>query len=150
MLHASKTSHGFNLRVNQVLQAGIGLKPEQMQAQATVTARTGHLPDRVASTGQLDLITNGDWMGLLGLAVELLCYDENKPRTFENKRQELLSADLQQFGRSSEALAHALQLYQAATTAYGSEFYDEVRPTQAGRFKAQERGPIRNRQSNRH
>ena len=61
-------------------------------------------------------------MGLLCITVELLCYDENKPRTFEKKRQELPTADLQQFKRCSEALAHILQLYQSATTAYGSEF----------------------------
>ena len=122
MLYASQASQGFNLRVSQALKAGIGLKPDQMQAQATYTARTEHLPDRMASVGQLDQITNGDRMGLLGLTVELLCYNENKPRIFENKRQELLFANLQLFGRCSEALAHILQLYQAATTAYGSEF----------------------------
>ena len=61
-------------------------------------------------------------MGFLGLTVELLCYDSNRPMTFENKRQELLSADLQQLDRCSAALAHALQLYQAATIAYGSGF----------------------------
>jgi hypothetical protein len=122
MLHASKASQGFKLRVNQALQAGIGIPRDQIQAQATNAARSGKLPNRKASYKQMDLLSNGDWMGLLGLTVELLCHDSNKPLTFENKRQELLSADLKQFDRCSEALAHVLQLYQAATTAYGSEF----------------------------
>ena len=125
MLHASKASQGFKLRVSQALQAGIGLKRDQTQAQANAIARTGRLlDDRMASTKQLDMMANGDWMGLLCLTMELLCYDENKPRTFETRRQEFFFADLQQFDRCSnlEALAHTLQLYQAATTAYGSDF----------------------------
>jgi hypothetical protein len=122
MLHASNASQGAKLRVNQSLQAGIGLQRDQIQVQAIETARSGRLPDRVASYEQLDRISNGGWMGFLGLTVELLCYDSNKPKTFEGKRQELLSADLLQYDRCSEALAHALQLYQAATTAYESEF----------------------------
>ena len=122
MLHASKASQGFKLRINQALQASIGLDQDQIQTQANAIATTGRLPDRVASTKELDLITNGDWMGLLCVTVELLCFDANKPQTFERKRQELLTADLQQFSRCSEALAHILQLYQSATTAYGSEF----------------------------
>ena len=90
--------------------------------QASDSNETRSRPKLLTSYDQLDLICNGDWMGFLGLTVELLCYDSNNPMTFENKRQEFHSANLQQFGRCSEALAHALQLYQAATTAYGSEF----------------------------
>jgi hypothetical protein len=52
-----------------------------------------------------------------------MCYDENKERTFETNRQELLDVDFSTaFNRCSESLSHVLQLLQAATTAYGSSF----------------------------
>ena len=57
MLHASNASQGFKLRVSQALQAGIGLQRDQIQAQATEIARSGQLPDRVATYDQLDLIS---------------------------------------------------------------------------------------------
>lgn len=59
---------------------------------------------------------------LLSLSVAVMCFDENKELSFENKRQELLAADLSVSNRCSEALAHILQLLQAANTAYGLSF----------------------------
>ena len=68
------------------------------------------------------MMSNGDWIGPLSLTVAVMCFDENKELSFENKRQELLDADLSAFNRCSEALAHILKLLQAANTAYGSSF----------------------------
>ena len=59
---------------------------------------------------------------MLNLAVVVLCYDDNQERTFEEKRQQLMQADLPGFTKCQEALAHILSIYQAATNAYGSEF----------------------------
>ena len=83
---------------------------------------TGKLSRREASLEDIRNMSNGDWIGLLGLSVAIMCYDENKEASFEIKRQELLAADLSNFNRCSEALAHILQLLQAATTTYGSPF----------------------------
>ena len=47
----------------------------------------------------------------------LSCFDENKELSFEDKRLGLLQVDLSTSNRCSEALAHNLQLPQAATTA---------------------------------
>ena len=87
---------------------------------SAVAETTGKLSRREASLGDLRKLSNGDWIGLLGLSVDVTCFDENKELSFENKRQELLAADLSVFNRCSEALAHILQLLQAANTAYGS------------------------------
>ena len=61
-------------------------------------------------------------MGLLGLAVDYMCFDSNKSQSFEEKRMALITADLTPLNRCSEALAHMLQLHQAAVTAFGSDF----------------------------
>lgn len=122
MLHASRVSQGFNLRVCQSLQAGIGLSEEAMAAAISTAKRTGKLPDRIATHKQLDSLTNGDWMDLLHLTVSHLCFDENKELAYETRKKDLINADLSPFLRCSEALVHILQLHQAATTAYGSEF----------------------------
>ena len=122
MLHASYTSQGSKLRISQALQAGIGLTDIKMEEQATIAAKTGKITDRKASLTDMQDLENGDWMGLLGLAVEFMCFDENKPRSFEEKRLALLNADLSGFNRCSEAMAHIMQLHQAATTAYGKDF----------------------------
>ena len=93
-----------------------------MEALSTTAAVTGRLPDRQATHKHKESIGNGDWMGLLGLAVTITCFDENREQTFEDRRQDLLKADLSQFARPAEALAHMRQLLQAANTAYGSDF----------------------------
>ena len=111
MLHASHISLGSKLRISQALLAGIGLNEDDMEKQAAITANTGRLPDRTASLQQMQALKNGDWMGLLGLAVEAMCFDENKPKSFEQKRLELHRADLSAFNRCSEALAHIMQLH---------------------------------------
>ena len=54
---------------------------------AAATADTGRLPDKQTTHDQLESMTNGDWIGLLNLTVVVLCYDDNKERTFEEKRQ---------------------------------------------------------------
>jgi hypothetical protein len=79
-----------------------------MEEQAAIAAKTGRLPDRKATHAQARALDNGDWMGLLGLAVEYMCFDSNKSRSFEEKRMALITADLAQFNRCSEALAHSL------------------------------------------
>jgi hypothetical protein len=61
-------------------------------------------------------------MSLLDLTVATLCFDINKEESFEEKRQDLLQAHLSLFKKLSEALAHILQLLQAANTAYGGDF----------------------------
>lgn len=122
IIHASNVSKGFNLRVRQSLLAGIGLDSNEIQEAANSAANTGKLPTRKAKLSQLKALTNGDWMNLLNLTVAILSFDGNKEQSFEVKRQDLMSADLSQFSRCSEALAHVLELLQAATTAYGSDF----------------------------
>ena len=69
MLHASNTSQGFKLQVDQALQTGIGLTDDQIEEHTAVAAETGRLPDRRASDLQLKALSNGDWMGLFSLAV---------------------------------------------------------------------------------
>jgi hypothetical protein len=69
LLHASHSSQGFKLRISQALQAGIGLNEAEMEEQAAIAAKTGQLPDRKATHTQAQALNNGDWMGLLGLAV---------------------------------------------------------------------------------
>ena len=122
MLHASHTSQGAKLRISQALQAGIGLTAIEMEEQTTIAAKTGKLTDRKASHCDMHNLENGDWVGLLGLAVEFMCFDDNKPRSFEEKRMDLFKADLSGFSRCSEAMAHINQLHQAASTAYGKDF----------------------------
>lgn len=120
--HASKVSSGFKLLINQALQAGIGSSIVQIEVMAAAADSTGRLPDRKASHEQVEAMDNGDWIGMLNLTVALLCYDDNKEQTFEVKRKELEQADLSEFKKSTEALAHILSLHQAATVAYGSEY----------------------------
>ena len=123
---ASRASEGFNLRVSQSLLAGIGSTGAEIEAVSAMSETTGKpsrmLSRREASLEDLRLISNGDWIGLLGLSVAVVCFDEGKELSFEDKRQELLAADLSMFNRCSEALTHTLQLLQAANTAYGSSF----------------------------
>ena len=114
MLHASHTS--------QALQAGIGQTTIEMEEQTTIAAKTGKLTDRKSSLSDMHELENGDWMGLLGLAVEFMCFDDKKHRSFKEKRLDLLKADLSRFSRCSEAMVHIKQLHQAVTTAYGKEF----------------------------
>ena len=90
-----------------------------MEQLSTAAAVPGRLPSRQATHRHMESIGNayGDWMGLLGLAVAVLCFDENGEQTFEDRRQDLLQAGLSQFARPAEALAHIRQLLQAANTA---------------------------------
>jgi hypothetical protein len=122
MYQASRASKGSHLRVNQSLLAGIGSSGAEIEEMSSRAEATGKLSRREASLEDIRNMSNGDWIGLLGLSVAIMCYDENKEASFEIKRQELLIADLSSFNRCSEALAHILQLLQAATTAYGSPF----------------------------
>ena len=122
LLHASHSSQRFKLRISQALQAGIGLNEAEMEEQAAIAAKTGQLTDRKATHTQAQALDNGDWMGLLGLAVEYMCFASNKSQSFDEKRMALITADLAPFNRCSEALAHMLKLHQAAVTAFGSDF----------------------------
>jgi len=108
MYHASRVSQGFKLRVNQALQAGIGAGIVEIEVMAAAAADTGRLPDKQATYDQLESMANGDWIGLLNLTVAVLCHDDNKERTFEEKRQQLMQADLSGFQKCQEALAHIL------------------------------------------
>ena len=64
---------------------------------AAAAADTGRLPDKQATHDQLEPMSSGEWIGLLNLTVAVLCYDDNKERTFEEKRQQLMQADLSGF-----------------------------------------------------
>ena len=100
MYHASRVSQGFKLRVNQALQAGIGAGIVEIEVMAAAAAAdTRRLPDKQATYDQLEFMANGDWIGLLNLTVAVLCHDDNKERTFEEKRQPLMQADLSGFQR---------------------------------------------------
>jgi hypothetical protein len=61
-------------------------------------------------------------VGILSIAMEYMCFDPNKGKSFEEERRALHDAKLTNFNKSSEALAHIWALHQAATTAFGSEF----------------------------
>ena len=122
------------LGLNQALQAGIGAGIVEIEVMAAAAADTGRLPDKQATYDQLESMANGGWIGLLNLTVVVLCHDDNKERTFEEKRQQLMQADLSGFQKCQEALAHTLGDYQAETNAYGSEFitmYDLLQLTKS-------------------
>ena len=108
--------------MSQALQAGIGSGIVEIETTAAEADNTGRLPDKKSTHKQLEEMTNGDWVGLLNPVVAVLCYADNKEKTFEDKREELLQTNLSEYKKSSEALAHMLALNQAATNAYGSKF----------------------------
>ena len=83
---------------------------------------TGKITHTNASYGDLESLQENEWVGLLSIAVEYLCFDPNKEKSFEKERRALRDAKLTNFNKSSEALAHIWALHQAATTAFGSEF----------------------------
>ena len=122
LLHASLVSDGFNLQIRQCLKAGIGLSDRDKDLMAHNASMTGKLTHRDASYGDLENLQENEWVGLLSIAVEYLCFDPNKEKSFERERRALCGAKLTNFNKSSEALAHIRTLHQAATTAFGSDF----------------------------
>lgn len=53
---------------------------------STRAEATGKLSRREASLEDIRNMSNGDWwIGLLGLSVAIMCYDENKEASFEIK-----------------------------------------------------------------
>ena len=60
MYHASRVGQGFKLRVNQALQAGVSAGIVEIEVMAAAAADTGRLPDKQATYGQLDSMTNGE------------------------------------------------------------------------------------------
>ena len=86
-----------------------------MSEQAATTAKKGRLSDRRASNQQLKALSNGDWMGLFGLAVASMCSTNNTEQEFEAKRIELMQADLSPFNTCSGVMAHITQLHYNST-----------------------------------
>ena len=122
MIHAAASSQGFDLQIRQSLIAGIGLDSKEKEKVASVAAATGRLPVRLLLYNQLEELRNEEWTDLLSIAVALLCFDPNKEQQFEKARTALYDSRLDNFTRSSEALAHVRKLLQDANTAFGKEF----------------------------
>ena len=122
MIHAAASSQGYILQVRHSLIAGIGLTCKEKEDDASVAAATGKLPVRLLLYNQLDELRNDEWTDLLSTVVALLCFDPNREQQFEKARTALQEAKLDNFTKSSEALAHVNKLLQDANTAFGKEF----------------------------
>ena len=120
--HTAQSSEGFNLQVRQALVAGIGLTAKEKTEMAGATADTGRLPAGQLLHDHLEALKNEEWTGLLRIAVALLCFDDNRGRSFEKTRADLNEVKLSNLNKPSEALAHVFKLHQDATTAFGRDF----------------------------
>ena len=109
--HTAQFSEGFNLEVRQALVAGIGLTAEEKTEIAGATANTGRLPAGQLLHDHLEALKNEEWTGLLRIAVALLCFDDNRGRSFEKARADLNEVKLSNFNKPSEALAHVFKLF---------------------------------------
>ena len=62
---------------------------------------------------------NEEWIDLLSIVVALLCFHPNTEQHFEKAKAALYDARIDNFTRSSKALAHSSKLLQDANTAFG-------------------------------
>ena len=122
MVHIAVSSQGFNLQIRQSLIAGIGIDSKEKEKITSIAALTGRLPTRLLLYEKLESLKNEDWTDLLEIAVALLCYDPNKEQQFEKARAALFDVKIDNFNKSSEALALVSKLLQDANTAFGKEF----------------------------
>ena len=102
--------------------AGISIDPKEKEKIASIAVSTGRLPTRQLLYEKLESLKNDELAYLLGIAVALICFDPNKEQQFEKARAGLFDVKIDNFDKSSEALAHVSKLLQDANTAFGKEF----------------------------
>ena len=122
MVHIAASNQGFNLQIRQSLIVGIGIDPKEKEKIASIVAPTGRLPTRLLLYEKLESLENEEWTDLLGIAVALICFDPNKEQQFEKARAVLFDVKIDNFIKSSEALAHVSKLLQDVNTVFGKEF----------------------------
>ena len=83
---------------------------------------TGSIGHRVASHDDMEQLSNDQWIGLLKLVVELVCFDINKAKSFEKASGKLKQCKLSNFKKPSEAIAHFTSLYTNARNIHGKEY----------------------------
>ena len=119
IMHASTVGEGTDRLVRKALIAGIGLGHQRVEDLAKSITMTGSIGHCVASHAHDDLeqLSNDQWIGLLKLVVELICFDINKAKSFEQCK-------LSNFKKPSEAIAQFTSLHMCtnARNIHGKEY----------------------------
>jgi hypothetical protein len=122
IMHASTIDEGTDRLVRKALIAGIGLDHQRVEDLAKSIAMTGSIGHRVASHDEMEQLSNDQWIGLLKLVMELVCFDINKAKSFERANGKLKQCKLSNFKKPSEAIAQFTSLYTNARNIHGKEY----------------------------
>ena len=122
IIHAANISDGSDRLVRKALLAGIGLSNRRADKLAHSASLTGSVGHRTASHSDLQNMTNSQWIGLLKIVVELMCFDINRAKSFEIAKSKLGQCKLSNFTKPSEAIAQFSSLYTDARNIQGKEF----------------------------
>jgi hypothetical protein len=122
IMHASNISDGSDRLVRKALLAGIGLSSQRTDELAQSASLTGSVGHRIASHSDLHNIANHQWIGLLKIVVELMCFDINRAKSFEIARDKMEQCKLSNFTKPSEAMAQFTSMYTDARNIQGEDF----------------------------
>ena len=97
IIHAPTVDGRTDWLVRKARIARIGLDHQRVEDLAKNIAATGSIGHRVASHDEMEQISNDQWIGLLKLVVELVCFDINKAKSFEKTNGKLKQCKLSNF-----------------------------------------------------
>ena len=121
IIHASTIGEGTDRLVRKALIAGISLDHQHVEDLAKSITMTGSIRHRVASHDNMEQLSNDQWIGLLKLVAELVCFDISKAKSFEKASGKLKQCKLSNFRKPSEATAQFTSLYTNARNNHGKE-----------------------------
>ena len=121
IVHASNVSDGSDRLVQKALLAGIELDSQRTDKLAQSACFTGSVGHRAASHSGLQSMANHQWIGLLKIVVEVMCFDINRARSFEAAKDKLEQCKLSNFTKPSEAMAQFTLLYTNARDIQGKD-----------------------------
>ena len=125
LIQASNARTDLDLIVRQSIVAGAGLTPEGLTRLAGKAAQTGSLGDHISTADSLDHFHEGQWLGLLRVAIEATCYDANKHFSFESQKTIWYTLDISKCPTHTTAIALESFHYEACEGIFGGPFCSE-------------------------
>ena len=125
LIQASNARSDLDLIVRQSIVAGAGLTPGGLTQLAGKAAQTGSLGDHISTADSLDHFHEGQWLGILRVAIEATCYDANKQFSFESQKTIWSTLDISKCPTHTAAIALESFHYEACEGIFGGPFCSE-------------------------